>query len=475
MQARLLQKTTLATATLSALLGAAPVVEAEGRPPARRAEAPASPLSVLDAALRELSARVSPAVVQVVTFGYAPAGGPGLIARESGTGSGVVLDAEGYVVTNAHVVEGARRIQVVPPPPESEGRSILKPPGRALGATLVGLDRETDLALLKVEARLPALELGDSEALRQGQVVLAVGSPFGFDNTVTLGVVSAVARQLEPDSPMIYVQTDAAVNPGNSGGPLVDIDGRVVGINTLLVSPGGASDGVGFAVPAHIVRRVVDQLRRTGRLRRGEIGAHVQTLTPALAAGLGLPRAEGAIVTDVLPRGGAARAGVQLGDLVLSLDGKPIENARQLNVNLYLREPGATARLELLRGERRVEALVSVDERAGDPESLRARVSPERNLVARLGLLGLDLDDELLALVPPLRARAGVWVVAGRGDAEVGHEGLQPGDAIYAANGRAVTSVQGLRDSVALLPPGAPVALHVERRGRLMYVTLAAE
>ncbi len=434
-----------------------------------------SGLQALDAALRELAARVAPSVVQVVTFGYAPASGPGLLVRESGSGSGVVLDASGYVVTNAHVVEGARRIQVLLPPSPDAGQSILKPRGRALGATLVGQDAETDLALLKVDATLPALELADSGALRQGQVVLAVGSPFGFDNTVTLGVISTVARQLEPDSPMIYVQTDAAVNPGNSGGPLVDVQGRVVGLNTLLVSPGGSSDGVGFAVPADIVRRVYDQLRRTGRVRRGEIGVHVQTLTPGLAMGLGLPVSSGVIVSDVLPKGGAARAGVQLGDLVLSLDGKPIENARQLTVNLYLREPGSSVRLELLRGERRVEALVSVSERVSDPESLRSRVSPATNLVTRLGILALDLDDEVLALVPPLRARAGALVAAGRGDAQAGDDGLRPGDAIYAANGRAVTSVQALRDALEPLAPGAPVALQVERAGRLTYVTVAVE
>ena len=164
----------------------------------------------------------------------------------------------------------------------------MRPPGRTLDATIVGIDRETDLAVLKVDAKgLPALPLGDSDHLRQGNLVLAFGSPLGLENSVTLGVVSAVGRQRAPEDPMVYVQTDAPINPGNSGGPLVDTSGRVIGINTHILSQSGGSEGIGFAVPSNIVRTVFEQLRTTGRVRRGTLGVLTQTITPVMAQGLG--------------------------------------------------------------------------------------------------------------------------------------------------------------------------------------------
>jgi len=260
---------------------------------AAQAAAPARPvqdLAGLSRDLQALSDRVKPAVVQVLTTGYAAADGQ--LVTQRATGSGVILDPDGYVITNAHVVQGARRVQVAlaglaSGPPGA--RSILKAPGRVVGAVVVGTDLETDLAVLKIDEKgLPVLTLGDSEALRPGELVLAFGSPLGLENSVTLGIVSAVARQVRPEDRMIYVQTDASINPGNSGGPLVDGQGRVVGINTFIYSQSGGSEGIGFAAPSNIVRNVFDQIRRTGRVHRGEIGVRVQTVTSALAAGLGL-------------------------------------------------------------------------------------------------------------------------------------------------------------------------------------------
>ncbi len=215
-----------------------------------------------------------------------------LLARGQATGSGVIVDAEGWIVTNAHVVENARsvRVDLLQPAVPAAGGSILRPRSRRLDARLVGLDRETDIAVLKVEERgLPALELGDSESLRQGQLVMAFGSPLGLENSASLGVVSAVARQLKPDDPMIYVQTDASINPGNSGGPLVDAEGRMVGLNTMILSQSGGNEGIGFAAPSHIVRSVYEQLRTSGRVRRGVIGVRAQTITP-VARGRARPR-----------------------------------------------------------------------------------------------------------------------------------------------------------------------------------------
>jgi len=321
---------------LAAVWGLAPLaVLAQSRPQA-------TGLLSLDAQLDALSRRVAPSVVQVVASGYTSTPAM-LLARGQASGSGVIVDPDGWIVTNAHVVENARsvRVDLLQPAVAASGGSILRPRSRRVNARVVGLDHETDIAVLKVEERgLPALELGDSESLRQGQLVMAFGSPLGLENSASLGVVSSVARQLKPDDPMIYVQTDASINPGNSGGPLVDAEGRMVGLNTLILSQSGGNEGIGFAAPSHIVRAVYEQLRKSGRVRRGVIGVRAQTITPSLAAGLGLVFDRGIVLSDVTPAGPAEAAGLRPGDIVLALDGKPMENARQFDVNLYRRAPG---------------------------------------------------------------------------------------------------------------------------------------
>jgi serine protease Do len=441
-------------------------------------EAPAAPdLIRLSGTIERLVARVRPAVVQVLTTAYLPGetAAPGaLLATQHATGSGVLVTADGYIVTNAHVVEGARRVQVVlaPPGPEpSAPKSILKPPGRALGAQVVGLDHESDLALLKVvETGLPFLSLGDSEALRQGQIVIALGSPMGLEGSVTFGVVSAVARQVKPDDRMVYIQTDAPINPGNSGGPLLDAEGQVVGINSFILTQSGGSEGIGFAAPSNIVRTVVDQLRKSGRVRRGEIGVVAQTVTPTLAAGLGLGRGWGVVLADVHPDGPGARAGLRVGDIVLTLDGKVTENARQFLVNLYPHTVGDTVIIEVLRGADRRKVAVAVVERPSDPARLADLVTPERNVIARLGILGLDLDDALLRMLGPLRAQAGVVVAAAAPDSGSVQDPLRPGDVIYTLNQQSVTGVESLRGLLGKLSVGEPVVLHVERGGELRFI-----
>jgi serine protease Do len=388
-----------------------------------------------------------------------------------------VLSADGYIVTNAHVVEGALRLEVLLPPPPGAagpGRSILKPVSRRVPARIVGVDPETDLAVLKVDAGAqPFLSLGDSDDLRPGQLVLAFGSPLGLENSVTMGVVSAVARQLTPESRMVYLQTDTPINPGNSGGPLVNTAGEVVGINTLIFSQSGGSEGIGFAAPANIVRQVFGQIRAHGRVHRGEIGVNAQTITPTLAAGLGLGREWGVILADVLPGSAAAEAGLIPGDVVLALDGKEMENGRQLDVNLYRRPVGEQVTLDVLRGVQRLSVRVAVRERAEDQTPFAQLVTPEKNLVPELGILAIEVTQELERMLPWRREPRGVLVAARAADAPYSESGPFPGDIIAALNGTPTPGLVELRQRLAGIAPGAAMVLRVNRRGQYVYVALS--
>ena len=417
---------------------------------------------------------VSPAVVQIFTTSYLPAEGvvaraADLVTTQRASGSGVIVDPEGYIVTNAHVVTGAQRLRVDIRLPVA-GASILSARSRTLNASIVGIDLETDLAVIKVDERnLAALPFANSDDLQAGQLVMAFGSPLGLDNSVSLGVVSAIARQLQPESPMIYVQTDASINPGSSGGPLVDLHGRIVGINTFILSQAGGSEGLGFSAPSNIVRTVYEQIRQSGRVRRGDIGVRAQTVTPILARGLALPRERGVVVADVIPGSPADHAGLRVGDMVLSLDGKPMDNGRQLQVNLYRHMVGDVVTLEILRDGRTNRCPVAVAERRG-LSGLSTAVDAREHMVARLGILGLNLTDQIRQMLPAVRVATGVVVastVAGATDSRDG--GFAPGDVIHAVNR---VPVSGLRELCALLEQlrtGDPVVVQLQRRGELMY------
>jgi serine protease Do len=275
---------------------------------------------------------------------------------------------------------------------------------------------------------------------------------------------------------MIYVQTDASISPGSSGGPLVDVRGRVIGINTLSVSQAGGNDGLAFAAPSNIVRTVYEQIRKHGRVRRGDIGVRVQTVTPVLAAGLKLARDAGVIVADVTPDSPAARADVRPGDLVLAVDGKPMENGRQLQVTLYRRFVGEVVSLELLRAGQRVKTPVAVAERDDRLAGLSESIDPRQNLVQRLGIVGVNLDQRIAEMLPVLRVRSGVVVASTMSGAiDTREGGFAPGDVVYAVNGTPVVGVAGLRDTVAQLKSGDAVVVQLERQGQLMYLAFTIE
>jgi serine protease Do len=438
----------------------------------------ASALGDLSRGLQELADAVGPSVVQIFVTGYGvreandPAASDPVLERSSG--SGVIVDADGYVVTNAHVVENATKIEVELPLAATggaPGRSILKRRGRTVGAQIVAVDRETDLAVLKVEGRgLPTLPFGDSDALRPGQLVLAFGSPLGLDSSVTMGVVSAVARQLTPEDPMIYIQTDAPINPGNSGGPLVDVQGRLVGVNALILSQSGGSEGIGFAAPSNIVRSVFRQIREYGRVRRGEIGASAQTLTPLLAEGLGLKGDDGVILADVAPDGPAARAGLRPGDVVLTLNGKPMENGRQFRINIYTHGVGEDVAIQVRRGAQTLAARVRVVERE-DPSARLAAIIAGQQSVEALGIVAIDLTPTVAQLLPPLRRPGGVVVVRPTSETPFSQQGsFEPGDVIHAVNGEDVANLEALKAVLARVKFGGAVVLQIEREGSLMYL-----
>ncbi len=447
----------------------------------RPAEAPAV-LQQLNSALEALVAKVSPAVVQILVTGYGAIeesnrSQTALIARQHAVGSGVIVGSEGYIITNAHVVEGARRIRVVLPMPSVDFPQV-EPVGKehVLDAKLVGIHKESDLALLKIEQKnLPTLELGSARRIHQGQLVFAIGSPEGLQNSVTMGVVSSVGRQPDPDRPMVYIQTDAPINPGNSGGPLIDMDGYVLGINTLILSEGGGSEGLGFAIPARIVRFVYESLRKYGHVHRVEIGAIAQNITPSLAEGLGLSRGWGVIVSDVNPGGPAEAAGLKTGDIVVSADDRPIDTLPALTAAMYLHPLDEVMKVVVLRGDEKKIFYVAVSEHRDQMDKLMDAVDPDKSLVARLGILAVDLNEQMRSMFSNLRISGGVVVIARAADLIGPETGLKTGDVIHSVNTISVDSLDSLRHALDGLKRGAPVVLQVEREGQLQWLAFEME
>jgi len=440
-------------------------------------------LHKLNESVDALIRKVSPSIVQILVTGYGPIesaerGNTAVtLGRQRAIGSGFVIDLSGYIVTNAHVVSGAQRVQVVVPEGPADGslQAIRSARTNIVPARVVGVAREIDLALLKVDnLKLPALSLAPYRNIRQGEVVLAFGSPEGLRNTVTLGVVSSVARQIDPDSSMVYIQTDAPINPGNSGGPLVNVDGEVIGVNTFILSQSGGNEGLGFAIPSSVVNVVYQQIRKFGHIHRAQIGIGLQAISPLLASGLNLSRSYGVIVSDVLPDSPAMAAGMRIGDILLTVDSRPADSVPYVSFRMMSVEAGAKVHLEVLRGSEKLSFDVPVIDPPHEMDQIASLADPEKNLVRPLGIIGIEIDQKIAAMTSDLRDPFGILVVARSNDAS-GEIPLVAGDVIRTLNGQPMTTLERLRAALKSLPPGAPVVLQVQREERLLFVAFTLE
>jgi serine protease Do len=452
-------------------------------------------LTQFSGALERLAGTVGPAVVQVQVSAWcasAQANGEDAASLKSCrvVGSGVIVDASGYIITNEHVVRNARRIRVMLTPKPDRSEDGLAPPGKrqeldavivsanrepvgkrqVLDAAVVGANRETDIALLKIESSgLPTIPIQQrGRGPRQGQVVLAVGSPEGLDNTMTIGIISAVGRQPTPEFPMIYIQTDAAINPGSSGGPLLDVEGELIGINTFLLGENGRNQGLGFAVPAAVVRYVYDQLRTRGVVRQSLVGVLVQTVTPGLAQGLDLSRGYGVMIRDVVPGSPAEDAGLRPRDIVIAVDGAPISTLPYYTAMMYLHDPAVPVAVTVLRGQQTVQFQVPAVP-ADDQYYRDISIDPHESLIPELGIFGKTVNSTL-ALWSGLRSDKGIYVVATTAGNEDSGTGLAPGDVIASMNSMPILSMQELRGAIHELTPDKPAVLQIERHGQYLYI-----
>src|ERR1700677_2636083 len=433
--------------------------------------------------LQELTARVSPSIVQVQVTGYRAINDKNdtdasTIGRQRSLGSGVIVDPDGYIITNAHVVKGAQRVRVVLTPTtagDSQVRASLglgehSPPA---DARIIGIAPAIDLALLKIEQKnLPSMAFADYTQLKKGQLVLTFGSPEGLENSVSMGVVSAVARQADPDVPSVYIQTDAPINPGNSGGPLVNTSGQLVGINTFILTESGGSQGLGFAIPSSVVEFVYRELRKSGRVHRSVIGAVLQDITPDLAKGLSLGKQRGVVVADVIPDGPAEKAGLKIQDILLSLDGRSMGSVPLAEMIISTRPADSTVKAEVLRGTETLALTIPVMEQKNDVDQLGDLVDPQKDLISKLGIFGVEINSDLAAQLEDLREPSGVIVAALAEDNASIEADLQAGDVIHALNGKKIETVSALRDRLKQIPPGAPAVIQIERDSKYMYVTL---
>lgn len=386
--------------------------------------------------------------------------------RAMGLGSGFIIDAEGYIVTNNHVIDKADEI------------SVRLDDDSSWTATVVGTDPQTDLALLKIDADrdLPFVSFGDSDSAEVGDWVMAVGNPFGLGGTVTAGIVSARGRNIDAGPYDDFLQIDAPINRGNSGGPLFDMDGAVVGVNSAIYSPNGGSVGIGFAIPSNLARSVVAQLREDGKVDRGWLGVQIQPVTPDIAAALGLDEAKGAMVVEVSPDSPAAKAGLSQGDVITRLGDTAIEDPRHLAMVVAQHQPGRDADMTVWRQGGRESVSVELGHQPAREQMAAAMSGGESG--AEGSVHSPELQADLAALTPERRAQLGLGdevqgvVVTDVKDGSVFEQGLRPGDVIRKIGGETVRSPREVEMLVEKAKSGAgeAVLLLVNRRGNDLFL-----
>lgn len=386
----------------------------------------------------------------------APDDTPQNLPPERGTGSGFIVSSDGYILTNAHVVEDADQVTV-----ELVDR-------REFPAKVIGIDDRTDIAVIKIAAHgLPVVKLGDSRKLEVGQWVLAIGSPFNFENSVTAGIVSALGRTLQSDTYVPFIQTDVPVNPGNSGGPLFDVQGEVVGINSQIFSQTGGFMGLSFAIPIDVALNVETQLVRTGHVVRGRIGVVIQDVDAQLADSFGLDRPRGALVASVPSDGPAAKAGIKPGDVILAVNGDDIERDGELSSFISSMRPGSMARLTIWRSRRPIEVTVRVAELNQQPEPTAAQTvpGPPADHATRLGL-------SVRALTPQEQREAQTQgsLIVEQSVGPAASAGVLPGDIILGVDDKPVHSIDELES--AAKAAGKSLALLIQRDGVQTFVPL---
>ncbi|PMR71468.1 DegQ family serine endoprotease [Halomonas heilongjiangensis] len=384
-------------------------------------------------------------------------GGQGRSQERQSLGSGFIISEDGYILTNAHVVQGADEILV-----RLNDR-------RELAAELIGADERTDVALLRVDADdLPTLTLGDSDALRVGEWVAAIGSPFGFDSSVTAGIISAINRTLPRDAYVPFIQTDVAINPGNSGGPLFNLDGEVVGINSQIFTRSGGFMGLSFAIPINVAMDVAGQLRDDGRVSRGWLGVMIQPVSRDLAESFGMDSPSGALIADLDPEGPAARGGLQAGDVILEVDGDEVDRSSTLPRLIGRTSPGSEVDLVLLRDGEEHRQTVTVGDWP-DAEGRDVTRAEEGGRQSRLGLAVSELEaDEL----ERLGIEDGVRVRELDPSGAAAAAGIRPGDVLVSIDHQVVGSADRLVEVVESLPSDRAVPVRLYRDGRSLFVAL---
>jgi serine protease Do len=380
---------------------------------------------------------------------------PDRAMKQQSLGSGFIIDKDGYIITNNHVVEGADEIKVK------------LADGREFKAKVVGRDSKTDIALLKISSLfkyLPSLPLGDSDSMRVGDWVIAVGNPFGLGHTVTQGIISATGRVIGSGPYDDFLQTDAPINPGNSGGPLINVKGEVIGINSAIIATG---QGIGFAIPSNLAKNVTGQLRKTGKVIRGWIGVTIQTVTPEIASSFGLKEPKGVLVGDIVPGGPAEKAGLKRGDIITAFDGRELRKTSDLPMMVADTPVGKTVDVKVIRNGNEMSLKIRVEEQTAQNLALQQMQTPERDLGMQLDNLSPDVRNKL-----GIREKSGVAVTRVTPGSPADDAGIKAGDVVKEVNHKSVKDLKDYNNAMAMTEKGKPVLLLMKRGGQTFYISM---